>query len=277
MARLPPRRPVVDALGRHDLDPEAREPDIGEPGRGQQADRGDAQILENLGAKPDLAPLPRARDLGAGRARLRDGMRGHTRRPVAQKDDDAATFLLEALQRGVDRSSAAKYVADDVGAMQPRQYVLAVTDAAVDEGHVLDRIERCHVGVACECSDLALHRKFADALDQLVARLPVGNEIGDRDLLSLWRSAKAVTPGPRITVPSSFISSARTPIAGSPARRHRSTQSSVCPERISTPPSLATSGKTCPGRTKSLAPILPLASARTVLVRSSAEIPVINP
>src|SRR5262249_56269006 len=75
MARLPPRRPVIDALGRHDLDPEAREPDIGEPGRGQQADRGDAQILENLGAKPDLAPLPRARDLGAGRARLRDGMR----------------------------------------------------------------------------------------------------------------------------------------------------------------------------------------------------------
>src|SRR4029453_7359391 len=64
MARLPPRRPVVDALGRHDLDPEAREPDIGEPGRGQQADRGDAQILENLGAKPDLAPLPRARACG---------------------------------------------------------------------------------------------------------------------------------------------------------------------------------------------------------------------
>src|SRR5262245_10185719 len=145
MARLPPRRPVIDAFGRHDLNPEAREPDIGEPGRGQQADRGDAQILENLGAKPDLAPLPRARDLGAGRARMRDGMWGLNRRLVVQTVDDVATFLLEEQQRGVDRISAARYVADDVGAMQPRQYVLAVTDAAIDDGHVLDRIERCHV------------------------------------------------------------------------------------------------------------------------------------
>src|SRR5213593_2468164 len=46
---------------------------------------------------------------------------------------------------------------------------------------------------------------------------------------------------------------------------------------MSTPPSLATSGKTWPGRTKSEAPLLPLASARTVLVRSSAEMPVVSP
>src|SRR5215472_7328447 len=95
--------------------------------------------------------------------------------------------------------------------------------------------------------------------------------------LSLCRAANAVTVGPRITVPSSFISSARTPTGAKPASRHRSTQASVCPERISTPPSLATSGKTWPGRTKSDAPALPLASARTVLQRSSAEMPVVKP
>ena len=54
-------------------------------------------------------------------------------------------------------------------------------------------------------------------------------------------------------------------------------QASVWPERISTPPSLATSGNTWPGRTKSAAPLLPLASARTVLLRSSAEMPVVKP
>ena len=37
------------------------------------------------------------------------------------------------------------------------------------------------------------------------------------------------------------------------------------------------SGKTWPGRTKSLAPMLPLASARTVLQRCSAEMPVVMP
>ena len=82
---------------------------------------------------------------------------------------------------------------------------------------------------------------------------------------------------PRITVPSSFISSASTPTGGSPASWHRSMQASVCPERISTPPSLPTSGNTWPGRTKSAPPLLPLASARTLLQRSSAEMPVVRP
>ncbi len=95
--------------------------------------------------------------------------------------------------------------------------------------------------------------------------------------LSLWRSANAETAGPRMTVPSSFISSDSTPTGGRSASRHRSMHASVWPDRISTPPSLATSGNTWPGRTKSAAPLLPLASARTVLVRSSAEMPVVRP
>src|SRR6185437_10523342 len=95
--------------------------------------------------------------------------------------------------------------------------------------------------------------------------------------MSLCLSAKACTCGPRITEPSSFINSESTPTAGRPASRQRSTQASVWPERMSTPPCRATSGKTWPGRTKSLAPLLSLASARTVLVRSSAEMPVVSP
>ncbi len=46
---------------------------------------------------------------------------------------------------------------------------------------------------------------------------------------------------------------------------------------MSTPPSLAISGKTWPGRTKSLAPMLRFASALTVLQRCSAEMPVVMP
>ena len=83
--------------------------------------------------------------------------------------------------------------------------------------------------------------------------------------------------GPRITVPSSLVSSDSTPTGGRPASRQRSTQASVWPERISTPPCRATSGNTWPGRTKSEAPLLSLASARTVLQRSSAEMPVVRP
>ncbi len=92
-----------------------------------------------------------------------------------------APSLLKRLQRRVDRLGAAEHVVDDVGAVEPRQHVAAVADAAVDEGHVMDLVERRHIGVALDHPDLRGHRKFADPLDQLFARLPIGDQIGDRD------------------------------------------------------------------------------------------------
>src|SRR5262249_58608203 len=108
------------------------------------------EVLEDLRAEPNLAPLPRARNLGAGRGRLRNGMRRHARRAVAQKDDDAAALVLEALQCRVHRMGAAEDIADDVGAMQPRQHVAAVADTTMDEGHVLDRVEWGDIGGALQ-------------------------------------------------------------------------------------------------------------------------------
>ena len=58
------------------------------------------------------------------------------------------------------------------------------------------------------------------------------------------RVAKVCTSRPRITVPSSFISSASTPTVGSPGARPDRLHASVWPERISTPPSRAISGNT---------------------------------
>ena len=72
----------------------------------------------------------------------------------------------------------------------------------------------------------------------------------------------------------SFISSLMTPTGGRPESLQRSTAASVWPERSSTPPSLAISGKMWPGRAKSLAPTLGLDSARQQEARSSAEMPV---
>src|SRR4051812_25778071 len=95
--------------------------------------------------------------------------------------------------------------------------------------------------------------------------------------LSLCWAAKRAPCSPFITLPSSFISSLMTPTGGRPESLQRSTAASVWPERMSTPPSLAISGKMWPGRTKSAAPMLLLASARTVLVRCSAEMPVVSP
>ena len=51
--------------------------------------------------------------------------------------------------------------------------------------------------------------------------------------------------------PSSFIISQITPAGFSPAIAAKSTDASVCPALIKTPPSFATSGNICPGRVKS--------------------------
>src|SRR5262245_39392371 len=59
-------RRSIERFRRTNLDPESGEPDIGQLGRGEKADRGDAQILQNLGPEADLAPLARACDFRAG-------------------------------------------------------------------------------------------------------------------------------------------------------------------------------------------------------------------
>src|SRR5262249_58889749 len=118
-------RKSVQAFSRNDLDAEAGESHIGELAAGEQADRGDAEVLEDLRPEPDLAPLPRARLLRRRDARVRDGVRRHAGGAVAEEDDYATAFLLETLQRGVHRVGTTEHVADDVGAVQPRQHTLA--------------------------------------------------------------------------------------------------------------------------------------------------------
>ncbi len=89
--------------------------------------------------------------------------------------------------------------------------------------------------------------------------------------------AKGTSSGRRSMTPSSPAISTMAPAGRRPARRARSTAASVCPLRTRTPPGLARSGKTWPGRTKSEGSWRPLASIRRVVARSAAEMPVVTP
>ena len=51
----------------------------------------------------------------------------------------------------------------------------------VEEAHAIKPLHA--INVARKRADLALHREFAHALDELVARLAVGDEVGNRDQL----------------------------------------------------------------------------------------------
>src|SRR5712692_4672708 len=87
--------------------------------------------------------------------------------------------------------------------------------------------------------------------------------------------ANASRSGMRAMVPSAFMSSVITPAGYTPARIARSTAASVCPARVSTPPSAARRGKVCPGDEKSGALAATSRTLRMVAARSCAEAPVV--
>ena len=78
-------------------------------------------------------------------------------------------------------------------------------------------------------------------------------------------------------VPSSFMISTITAAGAQPARRAKSTEASVCPARLNTPPGSAIRGKTCPGVTMSSAVVAGSTATAMVFARSAAEIPVVTP
>ena len=66
----------------------------------------------------------------------------------------------------------------------------AVADRAEHEGEMLHAVEGRDIGVAGRLAGLRLDRKGRDALDELLARLPIGDEIGDRDQLEAVRGGE---------------------------------------------------------------------------------------
>src|SRR5262245_52639590 len=98
---------------------------------------------------------------------------------VTQIHDYAASGFLESRQRRPNRFGAAEDVADHIGTMQSGRDVFSARDIAVDESHMVHAVERCEIGISLKSADLGRNMEFADALDELVAALPVGDQIRD--------------------------------------------------------------------------------------------------
>src|ERR1700745_4476359 len=92
---------------------------------------------------------------------------------------------LKTAQRLMNQFGATEHVGNDVGAMQPGEHALAVTDPTMNERHVMNLIEWSQKSIARQRADLGFDGKLADTLDQFVAGLPVGDKFGDGDALQL--------------------------------------------------------------------------------------------
>src|SRR5262245_5134504 len=165
----------------HDFDPETAQPDIGALTRRQQADRGNAEILEDLRAQADFAPLLRTCRIRPRVTMWNVGDR-NAGGAITQVYNHAASGFLESRQRRPNRFCTTEDVADHIGTMQPGRDVLPARDIAVDESHMMHAVERRDIGISLKSADLGCNLEFANTLDELVAALPVGNQICDREL-----------------------------------------------------------------------------------------------
>ena len=109
----------------------------------------------------------------------------HADDAIAQIDENAAAIGLESFQHLFEAMGTEENVLDDIRLVNPREHALAVAEPVIDEGGVIDRIERRAVGIALQRPDRRIRRKCRDALDQFLPRLPVGDHVRDGDVLQV--------------------------------------------------------------------------------------------
>src|SRR5260370_31841004 len=105
-----------------DLDPKTGQSLVVMHRRGQMADRGDAEIAQDLRADADLAPLPVA--VGFRGFLLRQRRDGNAGSAIAQIDQHARAGLFELFEHGLDALRAGKDVLYDDGLVWTRQSML---------------------------------------------------------------------------------------------------------------------------------------------------------
>src|SRR5215213_437127 len=109
---------------------------------------------------------------------------GHSGRALAQIDENTASRLPEDVIDGRKHGLAAEHVLDHVLAMKPDGN-LVPAGLAEDECQMLNGVEGRRIGDGFRVADRRLDGESPLALDQALARLPVGDEARDGDDLEL--------------------------------------------------------------------------------------------
>ena len=203
----------------------------------------------------------------------------------AHVEHDAAALARHRGQRRVQLGPAvaaqrAEDVAGQALGVHPDQHVLAVADVAEHERDVLAAVVGRGVADRGELAVAQRHPGRRHPLDQALRAAPERDQVGDRD----HRQVVLVGEDPQLlgarharrVLLADDLAQHAGRAAGRPAgpgrRRPR-----CGPGRRSTPPSLARSGTTWPGRDRSAAVAAGSASSRMVRARSPAEMPVVTP
>lgn len=156
--------------------------------RGDQVDGRNAEILEDLRAEADFAPLAFAPPrlfmvLAFAGQRPRPLLVGDADRAFAQIDDDAALAFAHRLHDLVERHARSEDVGDHIFRMQPHRHFLSVANIAVNDRKMVHHVPGQHVGVGLGLAAGRVDVRAFDALHQRLLALAIGDQIGHRDLL----------------------------------------------------------------------------------------------
>src|SRR5258705_8124909 len=157
------RTSAFEALVGDDLDAKTGQPLVIVHRRRQVPDRSNAEITQDLRADADFTPLPVT--IGLRRFLFADRLDGNPGRSIAQIHQHAAAGLLEMVKHDLHARLAGEEILDDVGLVQARQHVLAVTDAVIDECDMRNLVERGAIGIALQRADGTVGGKGRDPLD----------------------------------------------------------------------------------------------------------------
>jgi hypothetical protein len=162
---------------------------------GHEADFADAEVGDDLGADAVVAEVH-------GEAEFKVGFDGietlllefvgfdfaveadATTFVAAHVDDDAGSFLFDALHGGVELAAAVaaaggEDVASEALAVDAHEGGGVGLDLAFDEGDVVGAVENAAIKVEAEAAVIGGHVDFLHFLDESFAAPAVGNEVGD--------------------------------------------------------------------------------------------------
>src|SRR5690606_9336518 len=153
---------------------------------GPKADRGNPQVLQDLRAQPDFPPFGLALD-GLGMAfAIRDPVPAifvrDADRALAQIDEDSPSLLAHPLGDLLRQILHAENIRNHVFPVQAHRNVLTVADIAENDGEMLHRLPWQRVSKGGRRASGGLDGKARMALDELFLALPVGDQVGHRNL-----------------------------------------------------------------------------------------------
>ena len=165
---------------------------------GEDADAGQAEVAEDLGADPVVAQVGGQAELEVGLDRVGAFLLQLVGAQLVQQADpapllgeveeDAAALALDHRERRFQLFAAvAAHAVEDVAgealAVDADQHVLGAVDLALDHRHVVFVVNQRAVADRLEVAEGGRQRGGDDALDQLLGPPPVGDQVGDGDHL----------------------------------------------------------------------------------------------